>query len=157
MKILNVVWNLIKDNVIRIFFGYVALARSKGVSVGENCRLYIKYWGTEPHLIKIGNGVTIARGVELLTHDGSYGLVSSNGKRKYYYGSITIGDNVFIGVNTVILPNVDIGNNVIVGAGSVVTKPVPDNSVVIGSPAKVIKSFEEFSSLALKRGSDEQM
>ena len=53
-------------------------------------------------------------------------------------------DNVFIGCNTTILGNVRIGSNVIIGAGSVVTKDIPDNSLVVGNPAKVIGTFEEF-------------
>ena len=55
-----------------------------------------------------------------------------------------MGDNVYIGVHTVILPGVKIGNNVIIGAGSVVTKDIPDNSVAAGTPARVIKSSQEY-------------
>lgn len=51
---------------------------------------------------------------------------------------ISIGDNVWIGANCVILPAVRIGNNVIVGGGSVVTKSFPDNCIIAGNPAKVI-------------------
>ena len=52
---------------------------------------------------------------------------------------ITIGDNVWLGGSSVICPGVTIGNNVVVGAGSVVTKDIPDNAVVAGNPAKIIK------------------
>lgn len=55
---------------------------------------------------------------------------------------ITIGDNVWIGGNSVILMGVTIGNNVVVGAGSVVTKEIPDNAVVIGNPARIIKYID---------------
>ena len=55
-----------------------------------------------------------------------------------------IGNNVFIGAGTVILPSVRIGNNVIIGANSTVTRNIPDNSVAFGSPAKVVKSLEEY-------------
>ena len=51
----------------------------------------------------------------------------------------TIGDNVSVGANVVIIGNVVIGNNVIVGAGSVVVKDIPDNAVVVGNPARIIK------------------
>lgn len=54
----------------------------------------------------------------------------------------SIGDNVTLGANVVIIGNISIGNNVIVGAGSVVVKDVPDNSVVAGNPAKIIKTIE---------------
>ena len=52
---------------------------------------------------------------------------------------VTIGDNVWFGGNCVVLPGVTIGNNVVVGAGSVVTKDVPDDAVIAGNPAKIIK------------------
>lgn len=50
----------------------------------------------------------------------------------------TIGDNVKLGANVVIIGNVTIGNNVVVGAGSIVTKDIPDNSIVVGNPARII-------------------
>jgi acetyltransferase-like isoleucine patch superfamily enzyme len=55
-----------------------------------------------------------------------------------------VGDYVYIGVRSIILPGVTIGNNCIIAAGSVVTKNVPDNSVVGGIPAKFIKSTDEY-------------
>jgi maltose O-acetyltransferase len=55
---------------------------------------------------------------------------------------VTIGNDVWIGGSCTILPGVTIGNNVVVGAGAVVTKDVPDNSVVVGVPARVIKTIE---------------
>ena len=57
-------------------------------------------------------------------------------------GIPTIGDNVSLGANVVIIGNVKIGNNVIIGAGSVVVKDIPDNSVAVGNPAKVIKTLK---------------
>ena len=59
-------------------------------------------------------------------------------------GCIEIGDNVFIGSNTTVLYNVKIGSNVIIGAGSLVNKDIPDNSVAVGTPARVIGSFDDF-------------
>lgn len=58
----------------------------------------------------------------------------------YVYGTpVTIGDNVWFGGNCVVLPGVTIGNNVVVGAGSVVTKDIPDNAVVAGNPARILR------------------
>ena len=54
---------------------------------------------------------------------------------------ITIGDNVWIGGNVIVLPGVKIGSNCTIGAGSVVTKDIPDNSVAVGNPCKVIKTL----------------
>ncbi len=59
-------------------------------------------------------------------------------------GKVKIGNNVFIGAGSVVLPNVTIGNDVIIGAGSIVTKDIPSNSVAVGNPARVIKTFEEY-------------
>lgn len=52
---------------------------------------------------------------------------------------ITIGDNVWIGGNAVVLMGVTIGNNVVIGAGSVVTHDIPSNAVAVGNPARVIR------------------
>lgn len=54
-----------------------------------------------------------------------------------------IGDNVYLGANVCIIGNIKIGNNVIVGAGAVVVKDVPDNCVVAGNPARIIKRLQE--------------
>jgi maltose O-acetyltransferase len=60
-----------------------------------------------------------------------------------YTAPITIGDNVWIGANATICPGVTIGNNVVVGAGAVVTKDFPDNVVIGGVPAKILKTVEQ--------------
>ncbi len=91
-------------------------------------------------LIEIGDNVTIAPRVHILCHDASTkGFI---GYTKI--GRVTIGDNVFIGAESVVLPNVTIGNNVIIGANSTVTHDIPDNSVAVGSPARVICSIDEY-------------
>ena len=80
--------------------------------------------------------------VHILAHDASTKQFLGYTK----IGRVDIGNNVFIGAETVVLPNVIIGDNVIIGANSTVTKDVPANSVVAGSPAKVISSLEEYLS-----------
>lgn len=125
--------------------GGVAFARYKGVKVGEDCRIYIRQFGTEPFLINIGDRVTITSGVQIITHDGSTALVRNDvGRRYFHYAKVKIGNDVFIGVNSIILPGVTIGSNVVIGAGSIVTRNIPANSVAVGSPARVVGSFEEF-------------
>jgi maltose O-acetyltransferase len=106
------------------------------VSIGQNVVLDPAW----PWLISIGDDCTLTHGVIVLTHDAST-------KRHIGYtkvGRVTIGRKTFIGVGSVILPNVTIGENVIVGAGSVVTKDIPDNSVAVGCPARVIKKTNEY-------------
>lgn len=66
------------------------------------------------------------------------GTISKNSERN---GAPTIGDYVTVGANAVIIGDITIGNNVIIGAGAVVTKSIPDNSVVVGNPARIIKSI----------------
>ena len=66
------------------------------------------------------------------------------GSNKDKFGPIVVWDNVFIGVETIILGNVKIWNNVIISCKSVVTKDVPDNCVVVGVPVRVICSIDEF-------------
>lgn len=117
-------------------------AKYLGARVGENCSIHTKHFGTEPFLIEIGDNVTVAADVKLITHDGSGRLFG----RMFRYRKIKIGNNVFIGMNSVVLLGVEIGDNVVVGAGSVLTKSVPSNSVVAGNPAKIISTFETYVS-----------
>ena len=92
-----------------------------------------------PRLISIGNDVTLT-GVTLLTHDASLKKLTGYSR----FGKVRIGNMVFVGKNSTILPNVSIGDNVIVGAGSIVTRDIPSNSVAVGNPCRVIGSFEEY-------------
>lgn len=122
----------------------VAYLRHRGVRIGEGCDLLngVKDFGTEPWLIELGNRVTLAHGVVLITHDGASRLfrqlLPGSSRWGNRFGTIRIGDNVFVGVNTIILPNVTIGANSIIGAGSVVTKDVPPDTVAAGTPARAI-------------------
>lgn len=137
--------NKLIDLSILLIFGRERFARHKGVRIGTGCRIIAKEWGTEPFLVHIGDRVTIADGVRILTHDGSTWLVRDEaGVRFQKYGRVTIGNDVFVGVNAIILPGVTIGNQVIVGAGAVVTRDVPSNSVVVGIPARVVNSFTDY-------------
>lgn len=94
-----------------------------------------------PWLISVGDNVTLASNVRILAHDAS--TVKAGVKTKI--GIVKIGNNVFIGADSIVLCNTRIGDNVIIGAGSVVTSDIPSNSVYAGNPARYICSFEEFS------------
>lgn len=128
---------------------YVKYLRKIGVTIGDNCKIFnppSNYIDTQnPYMITIGDNVNITQGVVLLTHDYSW-CVSCivDGTINGSVGFITIGNNVFIGFNSIIMKNVEIGDNVIIGAGSVVTKNCEPNSVYAGNPAKKIMSLEDF-------------
>lgn len=92
--------------------------------------------------VKIGDNCQMAPNVAIYTAGHPLHPVSRNSM--YEYGiSVTIGDNVWLGGNTVILPGVHIGDNVVIGAGSVVTKDIPDWSVAVGNPCRVVKTITE--------------
>lgn len=139
----------IKDFIYQFFLNGSDYARYKGVRVGMGCRIIIKEFGSEPWLIEIGNKVTITAGVKILTHDGSTWLFGDEKGRRFLYQNVKIGNNVFIGVNTVILPGVEIQDNVIVAAGSIVTKSIPSGVIVAGNPSKIIGSYEEYEKKVL--------
>ena len=99
--------------------------------------------------------------MQFLTHDGTHRVLNKIEKlmsvqegKKFpeKVGCIEIGDNVFIGSGTYITYNVKIGSNVIIGACSFVNRDIPDNCVVAGVPARVIKTFDEYLE---KRNKDE--
>jgi acetyltransferase-like isoleucine patch superfamily enzyme len=111
--------------------------RKKGVKIGQNCLIYTMSFSTEPYLIEIGDRVGIGADTKFITHEGSLRCFGDN-LDGYLYGRIKIGNNVFVGINCIILLNTSIGNNCIIGAGSVVRGHFPDNSVIMGNPAKVV-------------------
>ena len=92
--------------------------------------------------VTIGDNCQMAPHVAIYTAGHPLHPVSRNSL--YEYGiSVTIGDNVWIGGNTVILPGVHIGSNTVIGAGSVVTKDIPDWVVAAGNPCRVIRKITE--------------
>lgn len=88
--------------------------------------------------------VYITDGVKFITHDGGTLLYRKQIPDLEITKPITIGDNVYIGNDVIILPGVNIGNNVIIGAGAIVSRDIPDNSLAVGVPARVIKSADEY-------------
>ena len=128
---------------------YISYLRSIGVKIGEDCVIYVpsKTLIDEqyPWMITIGEHVRITEGVKILTHDYSWMVIKNvDGPILGASGKVEIGNNVFIGMNTVICRNVNIGDNVVIGAGSVVTRDCDSNGVYAGVPAKRIMSLSEY-------------
>ena len=120
-------------------------ASAFGVKIGKNVRITGRpIFGSEPYLIEIGDDVTITNAVVFHTHDGGVAVLRKDRPGINVFGKIRIGNNVFVGSNSIILPNVTIGDNVVIGSGSVVSRSIPSNSLAVGVPARVIKSLEEY-------------
>ena len=135
--------NMIKELLYRLRGEYTTKKLiSMGMKVGKNFNRLHGVILDPGHcwLIEIGDNVTMAPRVHILGHDASTKQFLNYTK----IGRVTIGDNVFIGAESVVLPGVTIGSNVIVGANSTVTHNIPDHSVAAGSPAKVICTLEEY-------------
>ena len=135
--------NLLKEFVYRLRGEYTTEQLvSMGMQVGKNFKRLNGVILDPGHcwLITIGNNVTMAPRVHILCHDASTKQFLGYTK----IGRVTIGDNVFIGAESVVLPGVTIGSNVIVGANSTVTHDIPENSVAVGSPARVICTLDEY-------------
>ncbi|WMC92519.1 sugar O-acetyltransferase [Kineothrix sp. MB12-C1] len=112
------------------------------IEVGENFFANYNFTVLDIGKVTIGANVQIAPNVSLYT--AGHPIHPESRNTGYEYGiPITIGDNVWIGGNSVILPGVTIGNNVIIGAGSVVSKNIPDNMIAVGNPCRVIREITE--------------
>lgn len=142
--------NIIKEFLYRLRGEYTTEKLiSMGMKVGRNFSRLNGVILDPSHcwLIEIGDNVTIAPRVHILCHDASTKQFLNYTK----IGRVTIGDNVFIGAESVVLPGVTIGSNVIIGANSTVTHDIPDNSVAVGSPARVICTLEDYLEKERKR------
>lgn len=125
----------------------IGYAKSLGVKIGDNVHFYgmkVNMFSTEPWLITIGNNVHITADCCFVTHDGGTLILRNEVPDLELTSPITVGNNVYIGMRTLIMPGVKIGNRVIIGAGSIVTKDIPDNSVAVGVPCRVIKTVDEY-------------
>ncbi len=128
-------------------------------SIGENC-----VWGPwlvplYPKLIKIHDNVRVHKTAKIVTHDVINGFLK-NVKPDCDFGAqerlgcVELMDNVYVGMNCVIMPDVRINQNCIISAGSVVSSDIPENSVASGNPAKVVGRFDVY--MAFRRMSKRQ-
>ena len=132
------------------------ILNSQGIKVGRHTIFYnpetIIIDRTRPWMLEIGDYCKVCRGVTILAHDYSRSVFRRSHNIIIGESGITrIGDNVFIGINSLILMGTKIGNNVIVGGGSVVSGVIPDNVVIAGNPARIIRSLDEHVIIRKKR------
>lgn len=112
------------------------------IFVGENFFANYNFVVLDVGRVTIGDNAQIAPNVAIYTAGHPVHPESRNSG--YEYGiDVTIGDNVWIGGNSCIMPGVTIGNNVVIGAGSVVTKSIPDNVIAFGNPCRVFRKITE--------------
>lgn len=114
----------------------------KGLVVGRNFHVFEGAIIDPSHIwhIEIGDDVTLAPRVLIFAHDAST-------KKHVNYtriGKVKIGNRVFIGAGSIILPGVTIGDDAVIGAGSVVARDVPERRVAVGVPARVIGTMDDF-------------
>jgi acetyltransferase-like isoleucine patch superfamily enzyme len=129
------------SKIARRFFGKEMTSkyyRSFGMKIGEGCNICSFLYTNEQYLVSIGNNVTISYDVKFLTHDASIGIYLGKKNASDLCGEIKIGNNVFIGANSIIMYGINILDNTIIAAGSVVTKSFPENVIIGGNPARVI-------------------
>ncbi len=112
------------------------------IEVGDNFSANYNCTILDVAKVTIGSNVMFAPNVSVFTAGHPVHPAARN--TMYEYGiSITIGDNVWVGGNSVILPGVHIGSNTVIGAGSVVTKDIPDGVIAAGNPCRVIRKITE--------------
>ncbi|MGN0579551.1 MAG: acyltransferase [Ruminococcus sp.] len=125
----------------------VKYSKSLGVKVGEGTVFYgakVEMFNTEPWVITIGKQLHITAGVLFVTHYSATLSVRDECGPWTIFGNIVLGDNMYVGIRTIILTGVHIGDNAIIGADSVVTNDIPANAVAAGVPCRVIGNREKY-------------
>lgn len=128
---------------------YISFLKSNGAKIGDNTFIYDPSTTlvdtSAPDFLEIGKYVQITSGCKILCHDYSYSVFFNVYHDLPRQQKITkIGNNVFLGMNTIVCMGSNIGDNVIIGAGSVVCGNVESNSVYAGVPAKKIYTLEQY-------------
>ena len=172
MNLKKFMWNIkeLKFQIIRLYFSWLPLSsmRVKFLKkhkifkeMGKNVFWQPRILPVDADRIKIHNNVAIATDVRFIMHDVAWmvmkNLPDANKESNHivgYKGCCEIFDNVFIGANAIILPNVKIGPNAIIGAGAIVTKDVLPGPIVGGVPARKIGLFDDFIENRWKYGNE---
>lgn len=117
--------------------------RKMGMKIGKNCNICTNIATTESYLITMGDNVTIAGGVSFITHDNSVSKMIPNSTD--IMGPIKIGNNCFIGGQSVLMYGITLADDIVVASGSVVTKSFTQSRIIIGgNPARIIGNYDDF-------------
>lgn len=142
--------NLIKKVILAVWTWLVlkpriGFLRLFGAKVGKGCKILTSLSNMDLQYLSfltIGDDVTIAKNVLIFVHDGATTRMKKWWNiEKEQFRPVKIGNHVFIGAGAIILPGVTLGNHVIVGAGSLVNKSFPDNVIIGGNPAQILKQI----------------
>jgi acetyltransferase-like isoleucine patch superfamily enzyme len=122
------------------------LHRLRGVKVGKGSKIArsVQIDDSNPNLVEIGNFVWVTSGVIILCHQRDlkfYQIGKPVMDCPLITAKVTINDGAHIGIGAIIMPGVTIGEGAVIGAGSLVTKDIPPNTIAVGIPAKVIRTF----------------
>jgi acetyltransferase-like isoleucine patch superfamily enzyme len=126
----------------------VAYFRRQGARIGQNVHIYGgNRWtlGSEPYLVTIEDNVTISHDVSFITHDGGLQVIWDLHPEADYFAPIIVGACAFIGARVILLPGVTVGSMSVVGAGAVVSRDIPARVVAVGSPARPIRSVDDYA------------
>lgn len=127
----------------------VVYLRDKGIIIGDNVRFRAPQTDvidiSRPALVEIGSNIDFNHNFTLLTHDfSSYVFRNLYNDFVPSSGRVKIGNNIVFGRNVTVMKGVTIGDNCIIGLGAVITKSIPEGSVVVGAPARVICTVDEY-------------
>lgn len=126
----------LKNVSIEIFGNHCSIHIGKNTVIGENCYISAKETQTS---VSIGENCMFSRNVNVMTSDG-HDLYQEDGKRFNQAENITIGEHVWLCDGVTLLKGANIGAHSVVGLKSLVTKAMPENSLIVGIPARVVKS-----------------
>ncbi len=135
---------------------YIRYMNRMGAQIDESVQMAVpesvRLDKTTPWMLRIGKNVYIAEGVKILTHDASWMvMMGKDGELYGHIAPVNIGNNVFLGVDSIVMCNVSICDNVIVGAGAVVTKNICSSGVYAGNPAKKVMDLEQMGAIRESR------
>jgi acetyltransferase-like isoleucine patch superfamily enzyme len=145
-KLLNMVARVTLHRGLRIW-----LYRQMGINIGKNCvvEMYCYLDDQFPELIFFDDHSGPSRHVKILCHDdvaakasGDVGALEDFEARHGFVAPVRLKSYSGIGLGSILLPGVTVGEGAMIGAGAVVTKDVPDQSLAVGVPARVVKTFK---------------